>query len=127
MTKRERDQDFHEPHEPHDPLLARLRALPSARLDDVNSSRTLARAESVLLAVGPRAATTGAPVASSSPLPGWLLSAALVGWGMLYVWGAVDALARLFPMRPRAGVTLAALPAQAGRGPVTDSLVVRAQ
>lgn len=117
MTRRDRDQDF------DDPLLARLRALPSARLDDVNSSRTLARAETVLLAMGPRAATSRAPVASSSRLPGWLLSAALVGWGMLYVWGAVDALARLFPMRPRAAVTVPAFPAQAGRGPVTAALV----
>jgi hypothetical protein len=114
MTVRDRDQDR------DDPLCARLRALPSARLDDVTSSRTLACAEAVLLETGARAVTTRAPAPSSSRISGWLLATALVGWGMLYVWGAVGALARLFPMGPPpAAVTFTAPRPLPGRAPVT--------
>jgi hypothetical protein len=117
MTKRDRDQDF------HDPLFARLRALPSAHLDDVTASRTLARAEALLRAMGSRAATTRAPAAAASGISGWLLGVALVSWGMLYAWGAVGALARLFPMRPAPAVTLTVPPSPSVRGPVTVAVV----
>jgi hypothetical protein len=119
MTKR-RDPD----QEIHDPLFARLRALPSARLDDIMSSRTLASAEACLQPMGPQASPTRAP-ATSSGMSGWLLSAALAGWGMLYVWGAVGALARLFPTTVPAAVTLAAPPLRSDHGPVAVAWVRR--
>ena len=74
---------------PDDPLLARLRALPPARLDDVAAARTLARAEAALAA--PAAATPATWVRR------WLLPAALAAWGMLYAAGAVGELARVYP------------------------------
>jgi len=81
-----------------DPLLERLRALPSEGLDDVTSARTLARAEAVLPDRGGSA--RGREARAATPrFTRWVLSAALLGWGTLYVWGAVDALTRLFPMK----------------------------
>lgn len=89
MKMRDRD-----PARP-DPLLERLRALPSTRLDDVTSARTLARAEALLPDAGRLARAKRR--SASSWLSRCLLPAALVAWGMLYVWGAVEALTRLFP------------------------------
>jgi hypothetical protein len=74
-----------------DPLMSRLRALPAVRLDDVTAARTLARAESALTA-----AATDVPAARRR----WIRvapPAALAVWAILYVWGAVGALARLYP------------------------------
>lgn len=73
----------------NDPLLERLRRLPGPRLDDVTSARTLARAE---------AAFSAAPAARR-----WLVPAALAAWALLYAWGALREIGRLFPATARAG------------------------
>lgn len=93
------------PPDPDDPLLRRLHELPAARLDDVTAARTLARAEAVLAAP---------PAARLRADRRWLLPAALVAWGTLYVWGAVGELRRLFPTVP-AAVALTTRPAAAPR------------
>jgi hypothetical protein len=72
-----------------DPLLERLRQLPRAALDDVAAARTLARTEAAF--VTPPAAKARAM------LPRWSVPTALAMWGLFYAWGAVGALARLFP------------------------------
>lgn len=71
-----------------DPLLDRLRQLPRATLDDVSAARTLARAEASF-------ATT--PVAGPNLLRRWLAPTALACWGLLYLWGSVRELRRIFP------------------------------
>ena len=121
MTTQDRGEDRGEDRD--DPVLARLRAIPSVRLDDVTASRTLARAEAVLLATGTPAATTKSPTPESSRRSSWLLTSALVGWGILYVWGAVGALARLFPMGPTAPVTLTVPRPPPDRSPMTVAAV----
>jgi len=93
-----------------DPLLERLRRLPRAALDDVAAARTLARAES---------AFASPPAKARAWLPRWSVPAVLASWGLLYAWGAVSELARLYP-------TDGAKPAMADkidhRGPAADIL-----
>jgi hypothetical protein len=72
---------------PDDPLLARLSRLPRPRLDDLTGARTLARAE---------AAFASAAVARR-PSRRWPVPAALALWGLLYCWGAVREIGRLYP------------------------------
>jgi len=71
-----------------DPLLERLRRLPRPAPDDIAAARTLARADAAFAAARrrPRAA-----------LPRWSVPAALALWAVLYAWGAVRALGRVFP------------------------------
>jgi hypothetical protein len=71
-----------------DPLLERLQRLPRAALDDVAAARTLARAESVF---------ASPPAKARAWLPRWSVPAVLATWGLLYAWGALGELARLFP------------------------------
>jgi hypothetical protein len=73
-----------------DPLLERLRQLRRPALDDVAAARTLARAEEVFAA--PQAEPPRRPLRARAWIP-----AALGLWGLLYVWGAVRELVRLFP------------------------------
>jgi hypothetical protein len=70
-----------------DPLLGRLRRLPAANLDDVTAARTLARAEAAFAAQPPARATRVR----------WWVPVALSLWAVLYGWGAVRELGRLFP------------------------------
>jgi hypothetical protein len=103
MTTRDRDPPNDRPDD-DDPLLARLRALPPARLDDVAAARTLARAEAALAAPAARA-----------PVPWhrrWLVPAALVVWGALYAARAVGELARVYPAT--ASTTVASLTTGSG-------------
>ena len=74
-----------------DPLLERLRQLPRPAPDDIAAARTLARAEAAFVSArnAPRARLVGASV-----------PAALALWAVLYVWGAVGELGRLFPAAP---------------------------
>jgi hypothetical protein len=97
MTKRDREPAN---DRPADPLLARLRALPPARLDDVAAARTLARAEAAL---APPAA-----VARARSHQRWLVPAALVVWGAMYAARAVGELARVYPATA-ASTTVASL------------------
>jgi len=97
--------DAHQPPTaPSDPLLARLRGLPAVRLDDMTAARTLARAETALPSV----------VADVSARRRWSVRfappAALALWAVLYVWGAVGALARLFPTAAPPAVALTTPP-----------------
>lgn len=72
---------------PPDPLLARLTALRRDLLDDTTAARALARAEAEL----------GPPVSlrPNRLRPVWV-PAALAAWAVLYVWGAIGQLARVF-------------------------------
>jgi len=83
-----------------DPLLERLGKLPRPALDDVAAARTLARAEEAFAV--PRAERLRRPLRATAWIP-----AALGLWGLLYVWGAVRELVRLFPAaaRPTIGVS----------------------
>src|SRR5689334_21653332 len=74
-----------------DPLLERLGRLPRPRLDDVTAARTLARAEAAFASAPGQATVAGAP------LRRWPVPAALALWGLLYCWGAVREIGRLFP------------------------------
>ena len=70
-----------------DSLLERLGQLPRPALDDVASARALARAESAYAAGAPRRRDRGR----------WLVPAALVLWGGLYLVGATRELRRRYP------------------------------
>jgi len=76
-----------------DPLLDRLRRLRRPAPDDITAARTLARAEAAFAAARrrPRAA-----------LSRWSVPAALALWGVVYAWGAVRELGRLFPTEVKA-------------------------
>ena len=74
-----------------DPLLERLGRLPRPRLDDVIAARTLARAAAAFASAPGQATVAGAP------LRRWPVPAALALWGLLYCWGAVREIGRLFP------------------------------
>ena len=78
-----------------DPLLERLRRLPRPGLDDVASARTLARAEAAFAAAPARTGTT-----ARARRARWSVPAALALWGVLYSWGAVRELGRLFAAAP---------------------------
>jgi hypothetical protein len=81
-----------------DPLLERLRRLRRPALDDVAAARSLARAEAAFAAAPPR--TENAP---RSHLARWTrgsIPAALALWGVLYAFGAVREIGRLFPGAP---------------------------
>jgi hypothetical protein len=80
-----------------DPLLERLRRLPRPALDDVAAARSLARAEAAF-AAAPR--TENAPRSGLARWTGGSLPAALALWGILYSWGAVREIGRLFPAAP---------------------------
>jgi hypothetical protein len=82
-----------------DPLLERLRELPRPALDDVAAARTLARAEEEFVA--PRAQQQRRLLRAT----GWI-PAALGLWGLLYVWGAVRELVKLFPTAARSTVAV---------------------
>ena len=72
-----------------DPLLERLSQLPRARLDDVASARTLARAEAAYTSAHAAVAGRSRVARRSIPL-------ALALWGAVYAFGAVRQLGRLF-------------------------------
>jgi len=88
---------------PDDPLLERLRRLPRPALDDVASSRTLARAEAAFAAAPPRI-----EVAARARFARWSVPAALALWGVLYAAGAVREIGRLFPAAPASEPAVAA-------------------
>ena len=99
---------------PDDPLLARLRRLPGAPLDDVTAARTLARAEAAFAS-----AVSGAGAIARRPRAQWAIPAALALWGAIYSWGATRELGRLFATERTAKPAVAANhrgPADVGRG-----------
>ena len=71
-----------------DPLLDGLRRLPRAALDDLRAARTFASAEAAF-------ATRDVP--AQRPRRSWLAPTALGLWGVLYLWGSVRELQRIFP------------------------------
>jgi hypothetical protein len=96
---------------PPDPLLDRLTKLRRDLLDDTTAARTLARAEAAL----------GPPLSfRSNRLQRVWVPAALAAWAVLYLWGAIGQLDRVFATEPAQGRALAALGSRAEDSPQTS-------
>lgn len=91
---------------PPDRLLDDLRELRRDLLDDTRAALTLARAEDEL----------GPPVSFlSNPARRVWVPAALAAWAMLYVWGAIGQIGRVFTTEAPQRKQLAALIDSSGR------------